>query len=189
MGKNFFKPKFKIEKLYHEDMGPAGFIVFIKLWWLPGWISVTKDSTVLIGVLAEYAPDKAVILSASNDKTLAYYTFDPLEVEISKLNVSNRKKAYKEFERAGYVWNSNEMSVSPIIQRGRQGKMYWSITDKFTIRCEADNKTGKHNQRFNVGNYFNSPEEAAEALKVLVSFIQEHRTPQTSVSSIENRAL
>ncbi len=91
--------------------------------------------------------------------------------EIKLLTVNKKKNALSMLESYGFVWDEANLQVVHSRPRAQTGTMYWHITDRFTIRAEQDIKTAKHNQRYCVGNYFLSPEEAQEALSVLLSYL------------------
>ncbi len=36
---NFFKPRFRVERTYDKDSSPKGFIVLVRHWWFPVWVT------------------------------------------------------------------------------------------------------------------------------------------------------
>ena len=163
--------------------------------WSAGeWVEVKSGSSVVRGIITEFDAPRSIVLSASLDKTLAYYSFQILESEVRILKISEKKRTLAEFEAVGWYWDPKEMRPVRIMPRSKPGQMYWSITDKFTVRCEADNMTEKHNQRYNSGNYFVTPEDANAALQHLLTYLDDLRVRAQGghdgrVSLIESRVL
>ena len=163
--------KSALMKFGYHIKSDTGKLVKSHLWSAGEWVEVRSGESVIKGIITEFDTPRSVVLSASLDKTLIYYSFDIVSSEVRVLKISEKKKALSEFEAAGWHWDPKELRPVRIMPRSKPGQMYWSITDKFTVRCEADNMTEKHNQRYNSGNYFVTPEEANAALQHLLTYL------------------
>ena len=106
--------------------------------------------------------------------------------DIRLLTLKEKKKSLATLESFGYVWDEAAMWVSAPRPRMRAGGTYWYITDRFTLRAAQDNQTPQHNQRYECGNYFLTPEDARELLNVILEKIAATRSyppyPRTSLS-------
>lgn len=94
---------------------------------------------------------------------------------IRLLTLKEKKKSLATLESFGYVWDEAAMWVSAPRPRMCVGGTYWYITDRFTLRAAQDNQTPQHNQRYECGNYFLTPEEARELLNVILEKVASTR--------------
>lgn len=163
------------------DMGYSISIVdeIIKLPSLrPGaWVRATKNSSLPShGVILQM--DKRDLVIGYPDKRSGLkqvkYSID-YGTDIRLLTLKEKKKLLATLESFGYVWDEAAMWVSAPRPRMRAGGTYWYITDRFTLRAAQDNQTPQHNQRYECGNYFLTPEDARELLNVILGKIASTR--------------
>ena len=140
----------------------------------PGtWVSATKNSSIPShGVILQM--DKRDLVIGYPDKRSGLkqvkYKID-YGTDIRLITLKEKKKSLATLESFGYVWDEAAMWVSAPRPRMRAGGTYWYITDRFTLRAAQDNQTPQHNQRYECGNYFLTPEDARELLNVILEKI------------------
>lgn len=140
----------------------------------PGaWVRATKNSSLPShGVILQM--DKRDLVIGYPDKRSGLrqvkYRID-YGTDIRLLTLKEKKKSLATLESFGYVWDEAAMWVSAPRPRMRAGGTYWYITDRFTLRAAQDNQTPQHNQRYECGNYFLTPEDARELLNVILGKI------------------
>ncbi len=137
------------------------------------WIEVELGDRKVSGVTTDFEFPYFTMM-AEEDGDVSSRRLSVLDVEVVPLKISHRKSVQARFERAGYLWDSKRMMLVPKRPRARQGQVYWSITDRFTIRAEQDTMTDRHSQHYYAGNYFLSPEEANRALQVLLDYLRDN---------------
>ncbi len=140
----------------------------------PGaWVRATKSSSLPShGVILQM--DKRDLVIGYPDKRSGLkqvkYRID-YGTDIRLLTLKEKKKSLATLESFGYVWDEAAMWISAPRPRMRAGGTYWYITDRFTLRAAQDNQTPQHNQRYECGNYFLTPEDARELLNVILGKI------------------
>lgn len=93
------------------------------------------------------------------------------------VGVSRRKRLLAEMSEEGLVYDRERLVFVRSIPRADMNGTYWYVTDNFTIRAEADRRTPTHSRRYTAGNYFTSPEEAAEFLSRILGLLRHRARP------------
>lgn len=133
-----------------------------------------------------------VIYLGENDKSIEVYC-NPNIPEFDNLNTSTKyiskkdcefiplSEAYyklimTELKEKGYIYNRNDIEIYKDIWKPEINEVYWYITSfgivTDTFRCEGD---GCDNRHIELGNCFQTKEEAEEARKAFVKLFKSYR--------------
>ena len=127
--------------------------------------------------------NRGVVLSEQDDSFIIGYinikngispvTVEPWNVYLKKLSLAGKKGCLATLESYGFGWDEANLMTYSMATRAESGKMYWYITDRFTIRATADYYTAKNTAHYKCGNYFLDIEQARYFLKGLQHLLEE----------------
>lgn len=95
-----------------------------------------------------------------------YYT----PINCTPLNPSSQKEIkllHQIAAKNGYILNGRTCQFVKSIKRGEKNS-YWYINDRFEVVADKDNGSKKHNDRYDVGNYFIDYTEALLFAKSII---------------------
>jgi hypothetical protein len=134
------------------------------------WI---EDNNKNRGVVLSEHDDCFIIGYINHHIGISPVTVEPWNVYLKKLSLAGKKGCLATLESYGFGWDENNLVTYRMATRAESGKMYWYITDRFTIRATADYYTAKNTAHYKCGNYFLDIEQARYFLKGLQHLLEE----------------
>lgn len=95
------------------------------------------------------------------------------EFHFEPMTIVAQRRMNRELEKCGKVWYDKLHRIEPIKVKVEVGQPYWSINDKLKVVKNIERGTPTSQQRYIAGNYFQSHEEALEALCDVVELLRD----------------
>lgn len=89
---------------------------------------------------------------------------DVMSFQFNPMTVVAARRLNRELERYGKVWNDKLHRIEPLTVKAAEGKQYWYISDKMTVKGDREKGTPTSHFRYIAGNYFTDYDEALEYL-------------------------
>ena len=94
-----------------------------------------------------------LLAAVSNEKMDMDIWVECKYAPLKKMLVKNMKNYYDVVKRAGFTYNARTNRFIPA-QKRQRNNVYYYLNDRFQVVQDLDNMEGKHNERYESGNYF-----------------------------------